>query len=81
MTSYLVCCDGDEDVIENATIVEAESIEQAAEKYVQQNFLRLFDCSREVDVYAKRWGDSAAPIKLTVFAHETYWFRARVSSS
>jgi hypothetical protein len=76
-----VCGDGDEDVIADATVVEADSIEQAAEKYVEQNFMRLFDGSREVDVYAKRESDPAEPIKFTVFAHETYWFRALVSSS
>jgi hypothetical protein len=79
MSSYLVCGEGDEDVIEDATIVEAISIEEAAEKYVEQNFTKLSDGSREVDVYVKRESDPAEPIKFTVYAYETYWFKAKVA--
>lgn len=80
MAKYLVCVEGDEDVIDEAREVEATSLEDAAERYVEYNYANL-DYPDEVEVFVKRKGVDAAPVKHNVCAIQDVRFRATVSSS
>jgi hypothetical protein len=67
MATYLVCVEGDEDVIDDAKTVEAGDLQGAAEEYVRLNFANL-DYPDECDVFVKREGTECHPVKYTVCA-------------
>jgi len=80
MGAYLVCVEGDEDVIDDAKVVEADSLKDAAEEYVRLNFANL-DYPDEIEVFVKRQGVTAEPVKHRVYAIQDVRFSASVSSS
>lgn len=78
MTRYLVCIEGDEDEIDDASTVEADDRQDAAEEYVRINYAEL-DYPDEIDVFVKPQGTAAVLIKFNVQAVPTVNFRAKLT--
>lgn len=76
MARYLVCVDGDQDSIDDAREVEAEGLQDAAEEYVRINYADL-DYPDETEVWVKRKGVTAGPVKHNVVAVPKIEFRAK----
>jgi len=76
MAMYLVCVDGDQDCIDEAKEVSADSLQDAAEEYVRINFANL-DYPEETEVWVKRKGVAAMPVKHNVVTVREVRFRAK----
>jgi hypothetical protein len=76
MATYLVCVDGDQDCIDDAKEVTADSLQDAAEEYVRLNFASL-DYPEETEVWVKRKGVKANPVKHAVATLHEVRFRAK----
>ena len=76
MATYLVCVDGDQDCIDDAREVEADSLQDAAEEYVRLQFANL-DYPEETEVWVKRKAVGARPVKWNVATVRDVRFRAR----
>jgi hypothetical protein len=76
MAQYLVCVDGDQDCIDDARVVMADSLQDAAEEYVRLNFANL-DYPEETEVWVKRFGVTAKPVKHNVETVREVRFRAK----
>jgi hypothetical protein len=76
MATYLACVDGDQDCIDDAKEVSADSLQDAAEEYVRLNYADL-DYPDETEVWVKRKGVTAGPVKHNVVAVPKVEFRAK----
>ena len=76
MAMYLVCVDGDQDCIDDAREIEADSMIDAAEEYVRLQFANL-DYPDETEVWVQRKAVSARPVKWNVATVRDVRFRAR----
>lgn len=76
MATYLVCVDGDQDCIDDAKEVDADSMIDAAEEYVRLHSASL-DYPEETEVWVKRKAVSARPVKWSVATVRDVQFRAR----
>lgn len=75
MSLYRVCVDGDQDVIDDARVVKANTLEEAATEYVRLNLANL-GYPDEVDLFVKRDGVKAPPVKFIVYATQEVRFTA-----
>lgn len=76
ISDFLVCVEGDEDEIEEATVVEeAFGYEDAAQEYVRLNFANL-DYPDEVVVFVKDKKTTLPPVKFTVASVKEVSFHA-----
>lgn len=80
MAKYHVCVDGDQDIIDDAREVDADSLQDAAEEYVRLQFANL-DYPEEIEVWVKRKAVSAVPVKWHVATVREVQFRARELTS
>ena len=76
MAKYCVCVDGDQDEINKARAIEAESLQDAAETYVRLNFVSL-DFPDEIEVWVKQAGSTVMPVKYSVVAIREVRFSAK----
>ena len=67
MASYLVCGDGDQDVIDDAKIIDARDPKEAAEQCFRLNHGN-WDYPNKVDLFVKREGSEDQPLGFVVYA-------------
>ena len=76
VAKYHVCVDGDQDVIDEAAIVDAECLQEAAEEYVRINFANL-DYPEETELWVKQAGFAVCSVKYSVATIREVRFSAK----